>query len=480
MRTPRVMIAAVKSGSGKTTITCALLKRLLQKGYETMAFKCGPDYIDPMFHNQVLHIPTRNLDSYFSKEEQIKALFLLDQKEGQISVIEGVMGLYDGLGGILEEGSSYHLASILHTPIVLVVDANGMGRSVIPLLAGFMKYDSKNLIKGVILNQTSEMFLASIAPEIERELGITVYGCYPKQKDMQLQSRHLGLVLPEEIKELDQMLCQAGDILEEHVAIDAIIEEAKMAPEIVMSQEEIERQIYGAYDLLYNNTPLPDKSDNQRYKTNKQVRIAVAKDEAFCFYYRDNLRILERIGAKLVPFSPIHDTALPENVQGLLLGGGYPELYAAQLAQNKSMRNAIAAAINGGLPSVAECGGFMYLHQNLYDEAHQCYPMVGVIPADVTYTGKLVRFGYMELTEKQPCFLQEHTTIRGHEFHYYDSTANGTACVAAKPVTGRSWECIQEDARHFWGFPHLYYASNVAFAEHFIEVCRKKLQDCCE
>lgn len=458
-----MMIAAVKSGSGKTTITCALLKQLQKRGKNLLSFKCGPDFIDPMFHEQILQIPSRNLDSYFSSEEQVRALFLLDQSGSQISVVEGVMGLYDGLGGIREEGSTYHLAGILQIPIVLVVDAHGMGRSVIALLAGFLQYDRRHLIHGVILNRTSKMFCASIAPEIERELGIKVYGCVPGQKELNLKSRHLGLVMPEEIETVENTLARAGMLMEENVDIDGILALAESAEEMEMSESQINKSLYGE----------PCGDQNLECET-KKIRIAIARDEAFCFYYRDNLKILEHFGAELVPFSPLHDRKLPEHIRGLILGGGYPELYGEELSENKEMREAVAAAIRGGLPSFAECGGFMYLHENLTDEHAQTYPMVGVIPADVSYVGRLVRFGYMELAEKIPMFLPEHTGIRGHEFHYYDSTANGTDCLAKKPVTGRAWECVQEERNHFWGFPHLYYASNTAFAKHFIDECLRR------
>ena len=459
MKSSRVMIAAVKSGSGKTTITAALLQELLKHGKKVIAFKCGPDYIDPLFHEKVLHIPSRNLDAYFSTPKQLQELFMIDQTGQELAVIEGVMGLYDGIGGICEEGSSYHIAKILRTPIILVVDARGMGRSVISLIAGFLQDDSAHLIKGVILNQTSEMFTQRIRPEIEKRLGIHVYGCLPKQKELNLESRHLGLVLPEELKALDETLEKAAALLAEHVEIDQIMELAENAEELSIFES--------AEDSCTIRHTVDSRSENR-------VRIAIARDEAFCFYYEDNLRILRNLGAEPVSFSPIHDQKLPKNVQGLILGGGYPELYAAELSNNQEMRKMIQDAINSRMPSLAECGGFMYLHEHLITESGQRYPMVGVIPADTVYMGKAVRFGYMELTELKPNFLPQGTGIRGHEFHYYDSTLNGSDCLAKKPVTGRQWECVHENSSQFWGFPHLYYASNPAFAEHFIRECMKK------
>ena len=202
LKIPKVMIAAVKSGSGKTTVTCAFLKQLLCRKKHPVSFKCGPDYIDPMFHEQVLKIPSKNLDTFFSDALQIQTLYEMELPGHDIAVLEGVMGLYDGLGGIREEGSSYHLAKTLDVPVILVVDAHGMGKSVLPLIAGFLQYDEKKLIKGVILNRTSKMFFDTIAPLIEEELAIKALGCIPNEKELTIGSRHLGLILPEEMEEL--------------------------------------------------------------------------------------------------------------------------------------------------------------------------------------------------------------------------------------------------------------------------------------
>lgn len=229
MKTPGVMIAAVKSGSGKTTITCAFLKQLLCRKKHPVSFKCGPDYIDPMFHEQVLKIPSKNLDTFFSDVSQIQALYEMELPGHDIAVLEGVMGLYDGLGGIREEGSSYHLAKTLDVPIILVVDARGMGKSVIPLIAGFLQYDEKKLIKGVILNRTSKMFFDTIAPLIEEELAIKALGCIPNEKELTISSRHLGLILPEEMEELNFQLEKAGQLLEKYVDVDAMIGIAESA-----------------------------------------------------------------------------------------------------------------------------------------------------------------------------------------------------------------------------------------------------------
>ena len=457
MKHPGVLIAATKSGSGKTTITCALLQALKERGIRTRAFKCGPDYIDPMFHKQIIGVPSRNLDTFFSGPEQIRELYQMNSKEtddkAEISVIEGVMGLYDGLGGIREEGSAYHLAEVLDIPIVLVLDAHGMGRSMIPLLFGFLKYDKSHLIRGVILNRTTPMFLQTIAPLIEQELKLPVLGCFPKTQKLVMPGRHLGLVMPDEIDDIRRQLHEAAVQLEKTVDIDRILAIADEAGNI----DDFSRRTAGK--------PCAD------------LRLAVAQDEAFCFYYEDNLRMLRENGVTIVWFSPIHDEVLPQNIDGILLGGGYPELHARALAANEKMRKAIRDSIAAGMPSVAECGGFMYLHDTLVDKTGVSFGMAGVLPAECKDTGKLVRFGYVEIEEKEAGWLPAGTRIRGHEFHYYDSSDNGMDCVAQKPVTGRNWPCIHSTPEHWWGYPHLYYPSNPEFVYHFVAQMRKWKQE---
>lgn len=445
---PRIMIAAAKSGSGKTLLTCALLESLKRRKICTAVFKCGPDYIDPMFHKKIIGVPSYNIDSFFSNKEQLRSLFLDNKREADISLLEGVMGLFDGLGGIKEEGSAYHIASILKTPIILVIDVHGMGRSVIPLISGFLKYDREKLICGVILNRTSKNFYETIKPVIEEELGISLFGFYPNRKDIHLKSRHLGLKMPNEIYDLKEQIGKAAECLEASVEVERIIAAAKAAEK-----------------LDYNKRVTLKHIDT--------VKIGIAQDDAFCFYYEDNLRLLEEAGAELMPFSPIKDKALPDGICGILLGGGYPELFAKSLSENKKMKIAVRSAINTGIPSIAECGGFMYLHEQIENTQGECYPMCGVLRGKCYDTGKLVRFGYVEIMEKQKYFLQRNASIRGHEFHYYDSTSNGDCCITVKPVSGKEGTCIHEGENYWWGFPHIYYPSCPQFAVHFVMKAKK-------
>ena len=446
----RIMIAAPQSGSGKTLITCALLQALKEKNYYLESFKCGPDYIDPMFHKTVLGISSRNLDPFFTEDSITRMLLAKGQDSRDLAVIEGVMGLYDGLGGIREEASSYALAKATNTPIILTVNARGMGRSLLALLSGFLQYDTAHLIKGVILNQTPSSFASVLSKEIEETFHIPVVASFPVRDDVRIESRHLGLVMPYELEDIQSRLKIASQVLCENANIEQILEIAKGAPKL-------------EYDV---------KRDIKQKLTEKTIRIGVARDEAFCFYYEDNLDLLKSLGAKLIFFSPLHDDTLPKDLDGILFGGGYPELYLKELEENESMRNSVKSAIENKMPSLAECGGFMYLHDTIFDSEKKPYKMAGVIHACCMKKERLVRFGYLTLNSKTDSFLKKGETIRGHEFHYYDSEDNGECAIAKKPVGTKSWECVHAGSDHWWGFAHLSYYSNPKFAEKFAEACR--------
>ncbi len=478
MKINRFMIAAPKSGSGKTMIICALLQLIKDSGKKVSSYKCGPDYIDPMFHRKVLDVPSKNLDTFFTDEKTTMQLFLDGRSDGDFAVLEGVMGLYDGLGGIYEQGSSYNLAKEAQTPIILVVDAKGMGKSVLALIAGFLQYDTQHLIKGVLLNRMSKGYYDIIKPLIEQELLIKVVGYFPEQKDIRFESRHLGLVMPDELADIKEQLDEIADRLKKTIDLEVLLGIATEAEEICDSgnADRDDGQIisigYGQNIEIYNEKNIGNCDQNE---FTQNISIAVAMDEAFCFYYEDNLRLLEKYGAKLQYFSPLHDAELPDNCDALLLGGGYPELYAKELSENISMRNSIKTAFKTGLPTVAECGGFMYLHTYIHnvcdenaDTQNYVFGMAGALDGECHFKGKLVRFGYIELEEKHSNFLPPEEKIRAHEFHYYDSTDNGTDCIATKPATGRKYDCVISKDNYWLGFPHLYYPSNPHFAESFV------------
>lgn len=474
-----VMFAALSSGSGKTSITCGLLRELKDRNMKIAAFKCGPDYIDPMFHREVLGIASHNLDTFFLGEKEVRSLYRQCQKGKDISVIEGVMGLYDGLGGIRMEGSSYHLASCLEVPIVLVVDAHGMGKTLVSILAGVLSYDESKLIKGIILNRTTKTFYSVIAPEIERELGIKCLGFVPKISDIGIESRHLGLKLPEELEDLDEKTRRLADCLVKSVDVDGIIELSQTCD--IKTDKETNESSEAKAEYT-ENTAYDEAESGVNYS--QRLRIAVARDRAFCFYYEENLELLKSLGADIVEFSPLKDSTLPENIDGIILGGGYPELFAKELCDNLTMRQGIKQAIDRGLPSLAECGGFMYLQEYLTTKEGENFEMVGAIEGGSTYTGKLVRFGYIDIVEPNAEYVsgiekeREDSFLRGnrikaHEFHYFDSTNNGGSCLATKPTTGKQYNCIVAGENHFWGYPHLYYLSCPEFVRNFIKACLK-------
>lgn len=453
---PRIMVAAPSSGSGKTMIACGLLQALLDRGLSPCSFKCGPDYIDPMFHTKVIGTKSRNLDTFFTDRGRTRYLFSKTAVQAGISVLEGVMGMYDGLGGVSASASSYELAAVTDTPVVLVVNAKGMSLSAAALIHGYADYQKrlgKQVIRGVILNQTTKMTYQTLRPVIEEQTGIKVYGYVPRLPDCAIESRHLGLVLPDEIASLRQSLKRLGRELESCLDLDGLIALAGEAPD------------YKEEELI---TP-PEVT--RLAEAGKGVRIAVASDEAFCFYYEDNLELLRMLGARIETFSPLHDDCLPEGIGGLILGGGYPELYADKLSQNESMRRQIKEAIGRNLPYLAECGGFMYLHDEMEDMEGKPWPMCGCIGGRSYKTPKLGRFGYITLNAKQKKdqLLLYGEEIRGHEFHYFDSTNPGEDFTARKPTGTRSWDCVHAGRASAAGYPHLYYWSNVNFAARFAE-----------
>lgn len=447
MRLPRIMIGAPSSGSGKTMITCGILQAFVNRGLRVASFKCGPDYIDPLFHKEVIGTKSKNLDTFFSDDDTIKYLFGKTAKDVELSVMEGVMGFYDGVGGTSTTGSSYELARITDTPTILVINCKGMSLSIIPLVQGFLQYRRDSNIIGLILNQMTKGLYGILKEQLERELGIKVLGYVPFLKELVIKSRHLGLVMPNEIEDFHKKLDKLAGVLEETLDLDEILQMADRSGE-----------------LYYEAPDIP--------KVKSEVRIAVAKDEAFCFYYQDNLELMQDMGAKLIAFSPLHDKELPKDTDGILLGGGYPELVAEKLSANESMRASIRTALNQKMPCLAECGGFMYLHSQMEDISGHSYPMVGSIEGEVSKTETLKRFGYITLLAKQDqMVVKAGESIAAHEFHYFDSNACGKSFTAFKPLRKTQWDCIHGNENMAVGFPHLYYYSNRSVPYRFLTTC---------
>jgi cobyrinic acid a,c-diamide synthase len=444
----RIMFAGTKSGAGKTTLTCGILQGLMDKGYVVSSFKCGPDYIDPMFHSKVIGTKSGNLDSFFTGENLLKDLLYKNSRDTDISVIEGVMGYYDGIG-FSETGSSYSIAAMTKTPVILIVDAKGMSGSLGALLKGFISYKDESYIKGVIFNRLPDL-LYDNAKKLAEDMGIHAYGYVPVLTECILERRHLGLVTADEIKDLKDKMNVLAHKLSDTIDFDGLLALANEA-------EPLE---------VLEPAPL--------VKSNNEITIAVAQDEAFCFIYKDNLELLKASGAVLLPFSPLRDKELPKNIDGLLLCGGYPELYAKELSQNTSMLAEIKRSIESGMPTIAECGGFMYLHDSMEDKEGTDYPMAGVIPGRCFKTTRLQRFGYIYLQSQEDSLItKKQEVIKAHEFHYWDSEDCGKAFHAVKPGGTREWDCIHASQNLYAGFPHLYFYGNPAIAERFLERCNQ-------
>ena len=426
------LLAAPRSGSGKTTMTCALLMALKRRGCAPCAFKSGPDYIDPMFHRAVLGVESRSLDLFFSAPETVRALYAKGAAGHGAAVCEGAMGFYDGLGGVSDRASAWHLADTLGLPVLLVVEPKGQSLTLAAELKGLVNFRTPSHIAGILLNNCTARMHALLAPMLEKETGLPVLGFLPKLPEAVIGSRHLGLYTAAEVENLQQKLALLADAAEEHIDWPRLLALCEKEPPALPVQPE---------------TPPA------------RVRIAVAQDEAFCFIYAETLEAFRDAGAEVVFFSPLRDTALPENIGGLYLPGGYPELHARELSENTSLLREIKQKIESGLPTAAECGGFLYLGQSLTDAEGQSWPMAGVLPGEAKDAGRLVRFGYAALSADSDSMLfRAGESFPIHEFHHWDSTANGTALAAKKPVGGAEWRCGFINEHFYAGFPHLYWA----------------------
>ena len=351
--------------------------------------------------------------------------------------------------------------------------------SLAALVRGMAGFRADSNIRGILLNRVSKMLYPRLKDMLEQELkksgyDIPVVGYIPEDEAFRLESRHLGLVTPQELNNLKEQTERAGRILAESVDLDQILSVAQAAPEL---ETEETRSVHPAdgYGLAENRLTgdgCSVRDGKDRKEGQKQLRIGIARDEAFCFYYKANLELLEKMGCELVSFSPLRDKKLPENISGLILGGGYPELYGKRLSENRGLLDEIRRSLDAGMPCLAECGGFMYLHEQMEDRDGNVYPLAGVIKGKTCPAGKLVRFGYVNITaDKETDWLLPGETIRGHEFHYWDSTDSGNDCMAVKPDGKRKWNCIHMRENMFAGYPHLYLPSMPEFARRFAVRC---------
>lgn len=432
----QLTVAAPRSGSGKTAVTCALLRSMQRRGLDPCAFKVGPDYLDPTFHRAALGTESHNLDLFLSDEHRARALYACGCADHGAAVVEGVMGCYDGLGGVSDRASTWHTADALNLPILLVLNARGASLTLSAEIRGMAEFRERSHIAGVVLNHCPPRLYDALAPTLERESGIPVLGYLPHLSEARIESRHLGLYAAGEIEHLQTRL----DALADALYLD-----------------------WTRFATIFDRTPPEPTPEPARFR---RVRIAVADDAAFAFTYAETLETLVRCGAEIVRFSPLADAALPEKTCALYLPGGYPELYAAALADNTAMRAAIKAAVEGGMPTVAECGGFLYLGAALRDDRGDEYPMAGVLPGRAADAGRLVRFGYLSLcAETDSLLFRVGERIPAHEFHHWDSDARGDGLRVEK--NGESWRCGFVSDTLYAAFPHLYFAGRPELAERF-------------
>ncbi len=452
---PRLTIGAVTSGTGKTLFTTLLGRILTSRGYSVQPFKSGPDYIDPSYHTVACGNISRNLDTRLIGENQVRELFYRQAEHADISLIEGVMGLFDGAGGIDERGSTAHLAKILASPTILLIDVGSMARSAGAIALGFQEFDPGLNLAGFILNKVAgpgheEM----VRSAIEARTGIPVLGAVPKDKELVMPERHLGLVPAWEGDKIRAFLDRNTEKVTSALDMDALLSIARSAP------------------------GFPDfKKTLFTEKRKKDIRIAYALDKAFHFYYQDNLDLLENQGAELVPFSPLNDSTLPRDIQGVYLGGGYPELSAERLADNGSMRSEIRDAAGKGLPIWGECGGLMYLMEELADFGGKTYPMAGVFPGRVVMKKGLKALGYYEGVFKAGSWMgNKGDTIMGHVFHWsqLENLPEQTSFQLELVKDSRPVLTDGLSFRNTWaGYLHVHLAGCERVMHNFLSSCRE-------
>lgn len=448
----RFLIAAPASGMGKTSIALGLMRAFRNQGLAVQPFKTGPDYIDPAFHTQACGRSSRNLDLWMLEPEVIKSLFCENAEGADLSIVEGVMGLYDGLGHGFDNASSAHLARILEAPVILVIDGRGMSTSAAALVKGFKELDPRVKLAGVIINQVSgEKHYQLIRDAVETLAQTPCFGYVEKIPAASLESRHLGLIPSVETENLEEKLEFLAQSLMKSVDLKGLLQLAADAPAITAEPIVV---------------PLPDYP----------VRIGIAKDEAFNFYYEDNLDFLRRYGVQWVPFSPLHDEALPENLGGIYLGGGFPEVFAEKLSLNAPMLASINHAAGSGIPIFAECGGYMYLMDAIRTFDGVIHPMTGILSGTAAMTKRLQRFGYVAISlDADSLFGPAGTRLKGHEFHRSLREGIEIPVPAYQVTKGRqpheTWTCGENTGNVLAAYAHIHWMSNPQAALNFVKAC---------
>ena len=453
--TPTVVIAGVRSGVGKTTIATGIMGALTRRGYTVQPFKAGPDYIDPSYHEIACGVPSRNLDTWLLPHPTVLELYEKASSKRQISVVEGVMGVFDGHSSLTEEGSTAQLAKLLGAPVILVADASKVARSVAAEVLGYQLFDPEMNVAGVILNGVgSDRHLEFCKPQIEATTGIPVLGYLPRRNEFEQPERHLGLIPTVEGTVANQWYESIIAQVEETIDVGRVAELAQSSGSKASGLE--------GQPQVYPSEPQP-----------RRAVIAVAQDKAFNFYYQDSLDLLEAWGAELAPFSPLTDEALPPDVGGVYIGGGFPEMFARELAENRPMLESMRNALAREVPVYAECGGLMYLGQSLSDLEGADYPMVGALPVVSSMSNRRLTLGYREV---EACgdtpLLEDRQRIRGHEFHW--------SVLAEQPSPGEALYRVVDQENRPEGFRigsvwasyiHIHLGSAPGLARRFVETC---------
>ena len=449
--TPTIVVAGVRSGVGKTTIATGIMAALTRRGYRVQPFKAGPDYIDPSYHQIACGAPSRNLDTWLLPHPTVLELFQRAAGRKQISIVEGVMGVFDGHSSLTEDGSTAELAKLLNAPVILVADAGKVARSVAAEILGYQKFDPDLRIAGVILNGVgSPRHLEFCQPQIEATTGLPVLGYLPRRDEFIQPERHMGLIPTVEGTVADRWYDAIANQVEETFDLDRIVQIAATC------------HPPSAQAAAY---PLETKP--------KRARIAIAQDKAFSFYYQDSLDMLEAWGAELAPFSPLEDQHLPPGAGGIYIGGGFPEMFAAQLAANTPMLASIQDAVGRGVPVYGECGGLMYLGRSLSDLEGNQHSMVGVIPAVSAMSDERLVLGYREVESRtdNPLMGRGHR-VRAHEFHWSTLEAPPTDEESVYRVVDQENRPDGFHVGSVWAsYVHIHLGSDPSLARRFVDTC---------
>jgi cobyrinic acid a,c-diamide synthase len=450
---PRIVFAGTASGVGKTTVAMATMAALSARGLAVAPFKVGPDYIDPSFHGLAAGRTCRNLDSWLVPHSNLLCLFARACCGMDVAVVEGVMGLYDGRSGAGESGSTAEVAKLLGAPVLLVLDIGKQARSAAASARGFQAYDPSVPLAGFVLNRAgSQRHADLVAREVESATGLPVLGALPKDTAVELPERHLGLVPTQELERAREVLERLAELAREHLDLDRLVAIARDAA----APPQLGRSIFPAEPL--NSDPLP---------------LAVARDEAFSFYYEDNLDLLTAFGAEVLPFSPLSDAALPRGARGMYLGGGFPELFAARLAANTPLLSEVRRAVGDGLPIYAECGGLMYLAEALTDFDGDRHQMAGLIPCEVAMANRRMALGYVELRAQRDTLLcPAGTELRGHEFHWSRLFRGADQANAYDVVDPTPRAEGFANGNLLASYVHLHFGSETNLACRFVEAMR--------